>query len=211
MPRPPGRVNASRAARATRLGTDQGAGRRKGEFHHISIHPLLRPRVTRAKLGAETGAQRMDVLFVNNNFPGQYRHIARSLHEAGGCRLFAIGTKTAQGMPEVSMARYAVAPGQDAAAVHPFARRFDTEMRRAEAVIDASLKLKSLGFDPQVALVSSGLGRERPAPQPFPRARIIPYCEFFYGGADSDVGFDPESPTRRRRIGAGWRPGTRPR
>jgi glycosyltransferase involved in cell wall biosynthesis len=134
----------------------------------------------------------MDVLFVHNNFPGQYRHIARSLHEAGGCRLFAIRAKTAPGMPEVSMARYAVAPAQDPAAVHPFARRFNTEMRRAEAVIDAGLKVKGVGFDPQVVLVHPGWGENVPLRSLFPRARIVAYCEFFYGGADSDVGFDPE-------------------
>src|SRR6476469_5700914 len=125
---------------------------------------------------------RMDILFVHNNFPAQYMHIARGLHEAGGHRLFAIGAKSAPGMPEVSMARYDLGPAPDDAAIHPFARRFNAEMRRTEAVVDAALKLKQLGFDPQVVLAHPGWGENVPLRSLFPHARIIAYCEFFYGG-----------------------------
>lgn len=153
----------------------------------------------------------MDVLFVHNNFPGQYRHIVRRLQQDGGARLFAIGAKGSPGLPGVSLARYELSAAAPAKDVHPFARRFEGEMRRAEAVARAALQLREkAGADPAVILVHPGWGENTPLRTIFPRARIISYCEFFYG-AGADVGFDPEfsrpSPFDHVRLSA-WNAAT---
>ncbi len=53
---------------------------------------------------------RRSVLFVHQNFPGQFPHIARAL-VARGDRVAAIGSRTAQGMPGVDLRRWSHARG----------------------------------------------------------------------------------------------------
>jgi glycosyltransferase involved in cell wall biosynthesis len=83
------------------------------------------------------------------------------------------------------------APGAIAAA-HPFARRFESECRRAEQVMFAALKLKDEGFEPDLMIAHCGWGEALPLRALFPGARLAVYCEFFYRAEGQDVGFDPE-------------------
>src|ERR1700754_2438678 len=135
----------------------------------------------------------MKVLFVHNNFPAQYRNLAAALAREPGFELVAIGTSTAQSMPSVELIKYAL-PEADVSRTHPFARRFDVECRRAEQVLYSLSSLAASGFSPDVILAHPGWGEALPLRTVFPRARLLVYCEFFYGqGRDFD--FDPEFPS----------------
>lgn len=136
----------------------------------------------------------MNVLFVHNNFPGQFRHLVRHLARQPGVRVAGIGARSARPMRDVRLVKYAL-PAVDLAGAHPFARRFELECHRAEQVIYALTTLASSGFHPDVVVVHPGWGEAMPIRAIFPRARIIVYCEFFYGHDGRDVGFDPEFPT----------------
>ncbi|CCD91750.1 Glycosyl transferase, group 1 [Bradyrhizobium sp. ORS 375] len=136
----------------------------------------------------------MKVLFVHNNFPAQYRNLAAALAKEPGNELVAIGAANAQPMPSVRLLKYALA-GADVSATHPFARRFDLECRRAEQVLYSLSSLAASGFSPDVILAHPGWGETLPLRTMFPKARIILYCEFFYGAQGRDLGFDPEFPT----------------
>ena len=135
----------------------------------------------------------MNVLFVHNNFPGQYQHIARVLAGDPKVRIAAIGSSTAHDMNGVRLLKYSLAD-VDVAASHPFARRFDMECHRAEQVLYSLSSLASSGFVPDIIMAHPGWGETLPLRTIFPRARIILYCEFFYGTEGRDVGFDPEFP-----------------
>ena len=78
----------------------------------------------------------MNILFVHNNFPGQYLHLVRALAHDPEVRMVAIGSGTAQTMDGVKLLRYNLGH-VDVAATHPFARRFDAECHRAEQVLYA--------------------------------------------------------------------------
>ncbi len=134
-----------------------------------------------------------DILFVHNNFPGQYRNLALTFAAEEGVRVRAIGMRLAPGLPEVPMQRYAFHKG-DPAQVHPFARRFDMESRRAEEVIYAATQLKLEGFSPRLIYVHPGWGEALPLRSLFPDAVICAYAEFYYSPKGVDVGFDPEAP-----------------
>ena len=133
----------------------------------------------------------MNVLFVHNNFPAQFRHIAKTLRQAGGFQMAAIGQQGSGEVEGVDVRRYANMDGATAE-THTFARRFDHECRRAERVMFAALKLKSEGFDPNLIVAHCGWGETLPLRALFPRARIAVYCEFFYRAEGQDVGFDDE-------------------
>lgn len=135
----------------------------------------------------------MNVLFVHNNFPGQYQHLVRALANDPQMRIAAIGSSTSQAMSGVNLLKYSLAD-VDVSATHPFARRFDLECHRAEQVLYASSSLTSSGFAPDLIMAHPGWGETLPLRTIFPDARILLYCEFFYGVEGRDVGFDPEFP-----------------
>lgn len=135
----------------------------------------------------------MNILFVHNNFPGQFRHLALALAQDQKTTVVGIGSATAQPLTRVRLIKYSL-NGVDVSATHPFARRFDVECHRAEQVLYAMTSLRSSGFVPDVIVAHPGWGETLPLRTTFPKARIILYCEFFYGTEGRDVGFDPEFP-----------------
>jgi glycosyltransferase involved in cell wall biosynthesis len=135
--------------------------------------------------------QPTDVLFIHNNFPGQFRQLSRWLVDQPGYRVYAIGSDTASGMPGVTLQRYSCSSaGLDR--VHPYARRFEMECRRAEQIIYAANVLRLSGMAPKTIFVHPGWGEALPLRQIFPTAQICLYCEFYYRPTGADVGFDPE-------------------
>jgi glycosyltransferase involved in cell wall biosynthesis len=133
----------------------------------------------------------MKVLFVHNNFPAQYRHVARALARDPQVQLAAIGSITAPGVEGIDLRKYAL-PAGDVAPTHPFARRFDLECQRAEQVLYALSSLLRSGFVPDLIMAHPGWGETLPLRTICPAARIVLYCEYFYGAQRRDVGFDPE-------------------
>ncbi len=77
---------------------------------------------------------------------------------------------------------------------HPFARRFDLECRRAEQVLYGLSSLTSTGFKPDVILAHPGWGETLPLRTMFPEAKLLVYCEYYYGAAERDFAFDVEFP-----------------
>ena len=135
----------------------------------------------------------MNFLFVHNNFPAQFVHLAQALINQPGNTVAAIGSHTARPVRGMKLLKYALSDG-DVRATHPFARRFDLECRRAEQVLYALTSLKTDGFSPDVILGHPGWGETLPLRTVFPKARFVVYCEFYYGMSDRDVRFDPEFP-----------------
>jgi glycosyltransferase involved in cell wall biosynthesis len=136
----------------------------------------------------------MDILFVHNNFPAQFRHVvARLLHERQH-RLCAIGSATARQIRGVHVERYEL-PRYMSQGAHPYASSFDTACRRAEQVLKACERISDAGFDPQIVLAHCGWGESLPLREAFPRAKLTNYCEFYYRAEGLDVNFDPEFPS----------------
>jgi glycosyltransferase involved in cell wall biosynthesis len=135
--------------------------------------------------------RQMQILFVHTNYPAQFLHVAEYLHRHGIGRLAAIGSETSAPTAGVDLRRYQT-PGAFAS-THTFARRFETECRRAEQVMFAALKLKGEGFEPDLIVAHCGWGETIPLRSIFPKARLAIYCEYFYRAEGQDVGFDPET------------------
>ncbi len=135
----------------------------------------------------------MNILFVHNNFPAQYRYLVRALLRQGGDQLTAVGSPTARAVKGVRLLKYAFSD-PDVTGTHPFARRFDVECQRAEQVLYNLTSMVASGFVPDVILAHPGWGETLPLRTVFPHARLLLYCEFFYGGSGRDVAFDPEFP-----------------
>src|SRR4051812_40419266 len=103
----------------------------------------------------------MNVLFVHNNFPAQFRHLASFLEQQPGMRIAAIGGQTSRSIKGVRLVKYAL-DDVDVSSSHPFARRFDLECHRAEQILYALTNLKSSGFIPDVIVAHPGWGETLP-------------------------------------------------
>lgn len=153
----------------------------------------------------------MRVLIIHQNFPGQFRHVAKAWSERPGWQVVGIGRDTAPGLPELektgrlTLIRYKphrqVHPNQ-----HHYLRRMEDAVLHGQAVARVLLKLKAQGFTPDVILAHPGWGETLNAKDVFPDARLVHYCEWYYNvppegksGLDpdwqwADIGFDPEFP-----------------
>ena len=130
------------------------------------------------------------VLFVHNNFPGQFRDLAQTLL-ARGVPCVAIGQGHAPGVEGVRLARYNLARGSTPG-ILPEATRAEADLIRAKGAFGAAKALKAEGWDPAVIVVHPGWGEATYLAEVFPQARQVAFAEFWYHGRGYDVGFDTE-------------------
>ena len=130
------------------------------------------------------------VLFVHNNFPGQFGDLAATLL-ARGVPCFAIGFETAAGVPGVQMVRYRL-PRGSGRDVFPLAVRAEADLLRGRAALNAARWLKDQGVTPQVIIGHPGWGETTLLRHVFPEAKQALFSEFYYHGRGSDIDFDPE-------------------
>ncbi|PAU61064.1 glycosyltransferase family 4 protein [Pseudomonas indica] len=135
----------------------------------------------------------MKVLFIHQNFPGQFRHIAADLAGRPGIELLAIGREQAPGLPGVRLLRYRPHRSPNSG-THPYARTFEDGILHGQQVLRLLLDLKRQGYRPDVVMAHPGWGESLYVKEAFPKARLIHFCEYYYQTQGADAGFDPEFP-----------------
>jgi glycosyltransferase involved in cell wall biosynthesis len=130
------------------------------------------------------------VLFIHNNFPGQFGDLAKAL-QARGVPVCAVGQDHSPGVTDVYMARYRLPRGSTPEIYDP-AVRAEADLIRAYGALKGMEHHKANGFDPQVIVAHVGWGELTYSDLVFPDAKQIHLAEFFYHGRGYDVGFDPE-------------------
>jgi glycosyltransferase involved in cell wall biosynthesis len=135
----------------------------------------------------------MKILFIHNNFPGQFRHLAQQLLRTGKHVLKAITVAT-NGQPELFETHAYTLPDLGRLNAAPLALDFQSKVIRGECVARLAGKLKSEGFTPDLIVAHPGWGETLFIRAVFPDARLLNYLEFFYHAEGYDVGFDPAFP-----------------
>jgi glycosyltransferase involved in cell wall biosynthesis len=141
----------------------------------------------------------MRVLFVHQNFPGQYRHIAahyaRHGHEVVGVGEKANLARTVR-VPGVRLLGYdALSPTQGG-----WDASVSRAIHRGRRVAAGCAQLRRSGFVPDVVFAHIGWGEALFLKDIFPEARILLYSEFFYRARGGDLGFDPEFPATPEKL-----------
>ena len=136
----------------------------------------------------------MKILFVHQNFPGQFLHLARHLAASRAHELLFITEPNANHLGGVRTVPYR-RPPPGSAETHVAARDLDAAARRAEAVATTATALKGLGFSPDIIIGHHGWGELLNLPDVWPGVPMLGYCEFYYRIEGIDVGFDAEFPT----------------
>jgi hypothetical protein len=135
----------------------------------------------------------MRVLFIHQNFPGQFRHAAAEWAKRPGWQVLAIGRDTAPGLPGVTCLRYKPhrTPHKTQ---HPYLRTMEDAVLHGQAVARVLEQLKAKGFVPDAIVALPGWGETLYAKDIFPNTRLVHYCEWYYASEGQDFGFDPEFP-----------------
>lgn len=134
----------------------------------------------------------MRILFIHQNFPGQFQYLAPELAERGH-EVVALKIGSGQGgfYQGVKVVTYQVSRGSTEE-IHPWVIDFETKIIRADACARAALKIKNSGFQPDLVFSHPGWGESIFVKEIWPNVRLGIYCEFFYRAEGADVGFDKE-------------------
>ena len=136
----------------------------------------------------------MKLLFVHQNFPAQFKHLAPTLAAQGHeLRILTLN----QGIPSlwqnIPVTHYPL-QRRSTPGIHPWLGSLESQVIRGEAAFHAALQMRQGGFTPDVIIAHPGWGESLFLKDAWPTARLGIYCEFFYHAHGADVGFDPEFP-----------------
>lgn len=133
----------------------------------------------------------MRVLFIHQNFPGQYRHLAPAL-VARGDTVLALGAPQARGLDGLPLRRYPLP--KEVPPCHPWAADFQTKCVRAEAVARLASQCRDEGFQPDLVVGHPGWGELLAIKDVFPSVPVLHQLEWVYPLTGGDSTFDPEFP-----------------
>jgi glycosyltransferase involved in cell wall biosynthesis len=129
------------------------------------------------------------ILFIHQNFPGQFVHVAAELARLGH-EVVALGMKC-RDVPGVRCLNYAVqAPARQSEI--EAVRDFESKVARGMACAQAMDQLRLGGFTPDVIVAHPGWGEALFCKDVWPGARLVVFAEFFYRADGADFNFDPE-------------------
>jgi len=94
-------------------------------------------------------------LFIHQNFPGQYVHVARHLAAAGDQVVFITQQRERQ---LAGVRKIVYAPVQRAAGINPFVRDFNSAVENGLSVARICEELKRGGFTPDLVAGHNGWG-----------------------------------------------------
>ena len=138
----------------------------------------------------------MEILFIHQGFPGQFKHLAPALAALPGIRVRALkyaGTdkKADFSFKGVEVLHYNVSRGTTRD-IHPWVGDFESKVIRGEACYNKALELREQGYSPDVIVAHHGWGESLFLKEVWPDAKLGLYCEYFYRTRGGDIGFDPE-------------------
>jgi glycosyltransferase involved in cell wall biosynthesis len=133
----------------------------------------------------------MRILFVHQNFPAQFKHLAPILatqHEVVALTMQKNMPDVWQGVRLISyQAVRSTTPN-----AHPWLSDFETKTIRGEAAFQAAIQLRDSGFTPDLIIAHPAWGESLFLKEVWAKAKLAIYCEFFYHAHGADLDFDKE-------------------
>lgn len=137
----------------------------------------------------------MRILFVHQNFPGQYVHIVRALAHQGGHQLVGLKlVKPGETLPKLQGVQVlGYSPKRSSTPqMHPWGGDLESKVIRGEACAEAVERLIGQGFIPELICGHAGWGECLFLKDLLPDVPLLTYQEFFYRARGFDLDFDPE-------------------
>jgi glycosyltransferase involved in cell wall biosynthesis len=133
----------------------------------------------------------MRFLFIHQNFPGQYVHIARHLAQ-GGHEVSFITQPRAAEIAGVRKFEYRPVPFDSN--THDYVRELEIGIANGLAVASVCRWLARDGYIPDIVIGHNGWGEIFFVKDVWPQIPLLGYFEFFYRPRQSDIDFDAEFP-----------------
>ena len=137
----------------------------------------------------------MQILFVHQDFPAQFGHIARHLAKTPGWRCDFVTEAASASLDGVRTIPYRISGGARET-THYFSRTFENAVWHAHAVHQACESAHDLR--PDLVVGHSGFGSTLYLPERFPGVPVVNYFEHFYHPHGSDLDFRPDFPPEPR-------------
>lgn len=134
----------------------------------------------------------MFILFIHQNFPGQFRHLAPAMQAAGHTvRALAVQGK---GLQDIEIVRHqpSITPSKT---IHPWLAEFETKLIRGTSALQAMLAMKQQGWNPDLVVTHPAWGEAMFIKEVWPECKVLAFLEFYYSAVGRDVGFEPEMQT----------------
>ncbi|GEO81536.1 glycosyltransferase [Pararhodospirillum oryzae] len=134
----------------------------------------------------------MNLLFIHQSFPAQYKHVAPHF-AALGHRVVVLRQELGRSLPGVQEIIYAPEPVPDPGK-GSFLGHVGPAFANARAVLEQARRLKAQGFTPDVMIGHNAWGETLFLKDVWPDTPLLSYFEYFYGRPGGDAAFDPEFP-----------------
>ncbi|WP_324753805.1 glycosyltransferase [Roseovarius sp. Pro17] len=142
----------------------------------------------------------MKILFIHQNFPGQFKHLAPELAARGHeCTALTLKVDKAVTWKNMRILPYDL-PKRAAQSVHPWLTDLDTKVTRGEACWRAARALADEGYAPDLILAHPGWGESMFLRDLWPEARLALYCELYHEAGYPHLDFDPEFRAREPEV-----------
>jgi glycosyltransferase involved in cell wall biosynthesis len=136
----------------------------------------------------------MKILFVHQNFPGQFLHLAPAL-KARGHECQVLTHKDNVHETDIPTLRYTHDNVKPTPGETRLGRTFTEMSDRGVSVARGARTMRDkYNYYPDVIFGHSGWGETLFLKEIWPEAKLLIYAEFYYRGVGRDVGFDPEFP-----------------
>ncbi len=136
----------------------------------------------------------MNVLFIHQAFPGQFKNVARLLAQDPANDVRFISRPNANQIAGVTRETYTPARGV-AAPTHAYVRDLERGVINGQAVATEIRRMVSSGFRPDIVIGHNGWGETLFVKDVLPSTPLLSYFEFFYHAFGADTNFDKEFPT----------------
>lgn len=136
----------------------------------------------------------MKIVFVHQNFPGQFKHLAPALAAAGHQVVALSINKPAYPTPGVKVIfhRPKVAYADKLRDAPMEIQETEAKKARGHSVARCLAKMQHEGFIPDIIFAHSGWGEAYFIKDVFPKTPLIVYAEYYYQPDGGDAFFDPE-------------------
>ncbi len=144
--------------------------------------------------------RKKQILFIHQNFPGQYRYLAKHYSENPSWECFAVGEKPCVKRQLHLIPKNIKLLGYDMPEIENEStlgrtKGFSTHVYRSNALEKVLLRQKKQGLDPDVILAHPGWGEALYLKEIFPQAKLICFFEYFFSTTKNNINFDPEFPS----------------
>ena len=142
----------------------------------------------------------MNILFIHQNFPGQFKHLAVALAQQGHQSVaLTLRVKEPTKWKGVKILPYKILRNHKQS-THPWMLDFDSKVTRAESCYIAARNLARKGFRPDLIIAHHGWGESLFLRDVWPDVPIALYCELYHLADKPHMNFDPEFPSKNPGI-----------